>query len=267
MNRLILALLIFVGLISSVNASAQRTLNGLAPLSDRDRDQIASTSTHRSSDSQDQSQSSDRPLLLLYERNPWLMVIGADSRQLESYINRMGMNSSDVCNAFVVIYMEGQNMCNTIQKTRSTNNRATTMETVKTEIEALHEFFVAWFTGKISEQDFDTNFLHRFDSEFLLIPPAGVILSLQDIATSIREGYNSNPNFRIAIRNVQVRRVFSGYILATYEEWQRNALASTPPDNARLATVLFTDTRPLRWLHIHETWMPKDVAEAGPYDF
>ena len=141
------------------------------------------------------------------------------------------------------------------------------METVKKEIEALHEFFVAWFAGKIAEREFDAGFLTRFDPDFHLIPPAGVVLDLNEIASNVREAYASNPNFKIAIRNVQVRRVFDGHILATYEEWQRNALASTPPDNARLATVLFADTQPLRWLHIHETWMPKDIAEAGPYDF
>ena len=145
--------------------------------------------------------------------------------------------------------------------------RSTPMETVTKEIEALHEFFVAWFTGAIDASQFKIGFLNRFDPTFLLIPPAGTILDLDGIAANIRAGYASNPNFRIAIRNVQVRRVFDGHILATYEEWQRNAIASTPPDNARLATVLFADTPPLRWLHIHETWMPKDVAAAGPYDF
>ena len=141
------------------------------------------------------------------------------------------------------------------------------MEIIKKEIEALHQFLVAWYTGTIAEDEFETAFLNRLDSEFLLIPPAGIILTLEDLATSLRHGYHSNPHFRIAIRNVQIRRVFGGHILATYEEWQRNALASTPPNNARLATVLFAETMPLQWLHIHETWMPKEFTEAGPYDF
>jgi hypothetical protein len=141
------------------------------------------------------------------------------------------------------------------------------METVRKEIEALHEFFVAWFTGTIAENEFDSGFLARFDPDFHLIPPAGIVLDRDGIASGVRDSYATNPDFRIAIRNVQVRRVFDGHILATYEEWQRNALASDPPDNARLATVLFKDTNPLRWLHVHETWMPAELANAGPYDF
>jgi hypothetical protein len=83
----------------------------------------------------------------------------------------------------------------------------------------------------------------------------------------VQAGYNTNPTFRIAIRNVTVRRVLGGEVLATYEEWQRNALASTPPENARIATVLFKNSDSLEWLHIHETKMPEEVAAAGPYDF
>ncbi len=138
---------------------------------------------------------------------------------------------------------------------------------VREEIEALHRFFVGWFTGALAESDFERGFLARFDPAFLLIPPAGTLLGLDALASSIRAGHGSNPRFRIAIRNVRVHRAAGGVVLATYEEWQRNALASRPPDNARIATVWLEDAEPLRWLHVHETWMPASIAEAGPYDF
>ena len=141
---------------------------------------------------------------------------------------------------------------------------------VRREVEALHEFFVGWFSGALSEDAFDSGFLDRFDSEFLLIPPAGLLLGLDDLAANVRKNHATNSDFRVAIRNVVVRRTFEGKILATYEEWQRNAAASTPPDNGRVATVLFADhgeAAPLRWLHIHETWLPEAVMTAGPYDF
>lgn len=141
---------------------------------------------------------------------------------------------------------------------------------VRDEIEALHEFFVGWFSGVLSKDVFESRFLDRFDSEFLLVPPAGRLLGLDDLAAGVRENYATNSDFRIAIRNVKVRREFDGKVLATYEEWQRNALASTPPDNGRIASVLFSDNgaaAPIRWLHIHETWLPEAIMTAGPYDF
>lgn len=138
---------------------------------------------------------------------------------------------------------------------------------VRTEVESIHEFFVGWFSGVIPKDEFDAGFLRRFDPDFILVPPAGSLLRLEDLAEGLRQSHGSNPDFRIAIRNVELRREWDGHVLATYEEWQRNALASTPPDNGRIATVLFRDGEPLEWLHIHETWLPAEVISAGPYDF
>ena len=138
---------------------------------------------------------------------------------------------------------------------------------VREEVESLHRFFVGWFSGELAQDAFERGFAVRFAPDLVFIPPAGALLALDDLTPSIRNGHGSNPDFRIAIRNVKVHRVLENHIIATYEEWQRNALASKPPDNARIATVVFERTIPLTWLHIHETWMPEEIALAGPYDF
>jgi hypothetical protein len=142
-----------------------------------------------------------------------------------------------------------------------------TEDVVRSEIEGLHAFFVGWFSGALPRSEFESGFRVRFASDFLLVPPAGTLLTLDQLSEGVRSAHGTNREFLIAIRNVTLRRRFDGHILATYEEWQRNALASKPPDNARIASVLFRDTRPLQWLHIHETWLPEAVSRAGPYDF
>jgi len=136
------------------------------------------------------------------------------------------------------------------------------------EIERLHRFFVDWFAGTIADDDdtFNRMFLDALDPGFVLIPPAGRIVARSDLASGLRSGHGSNPDFRIAIRNVEIRRAVDGVVLATYEEWQRNARASKPPDNGRISTVLFQG-EDLRWLHLHETWLPESVMAAGPFDF
>jgi hypothetical protein len=140
---------------------------------------------------------------------------------------------------------------------------------VREEIEALHRFFVTWFSGACANDPhlFERGVLHRLDEKFVLIPPAGKVLSREELADGIRAAHNSNPDFRIAVRNVHIRRTWDRHLLATYEEWQRNARASTPPDNGRVATVLFEAGDGLRWLHVHETWLPESMMQAGPYDF
>ena len=138
---------------------------------------------------------------------------------------------------------------------------------IRREIDALHEFFVGWFSGSLPAAAFDKQFTPRFDPDFVLIPPSGELLTLEQLSAGLRAAYGQNPDFRIAIREVQLRRVVADHVLATYQEWQRHALASTPADNGRVATVLFDRSHGLRWLHVHETWLPAEQMAAGPYDF
>ena len=140
---------------------------------------------------------------------------------------------------------------------------------VRTEVETLHQFFVEWFSGQCPNNDqyFAREFKQRFDPEFLLIPPAGTALSLETLSQAVYARYGSNPDFRIAIRQVNVRRESDHYVLATYEEWQKHALASTPANNGRVATVVFHFDRKLTWFHVHETWLPRDIMDSEPYAF
>lgn len=139
---------------------------------------------------------------------------------------------------------------------------------VTAEIEALHRYLEGWFRGGLDARTFEPDFVERFDAAFLLIPPAGTVLTREDVARGIRAGRAGNPAFRIAIRAVVVRRVDGERVLATYEEWQKAAKASSAPDNARRASVWFHDDgERLRWLHLHETWLPVAEVEAGGFDF
>jgi hypothetical protein len=140
-------------------------------------------------------------------------------------------------------------------------------DAVRREIEGLHEFLVGWFAGSLPAEAFETRFLRRFAPDLVFIPPAGTLLGLSEFASSVHGARWSNPEFRVAIRNSRVRWESGAHVVATYEEWQRNARASTPPANGRIATVVFATSEPLTWLHIHETWLPPGVMSAGPYDF
>ena len=114
---------------------------------------------------------------------------------------------------------------------------------------------------------FRREFTSHLGIDFLLVSPNGTLLQLDALSDSIRNGYGSNPDFRIAIRNVLVCRCWDGYLLATYEEWQQGAKMSSPPNNGRIASVLFSTHEDLIWLHVHETWLPKSVIESDAFDF
>ena len=145
---------------------------------------------------------------------------------------------------------------------------------VTAEIETLHARFEEWFAGRVARDDawFDREIAHRFAHEMLLVYPGGARVSRDDLATAVKNAYGCSPEFRIQIRNVTVRPLHSErYALAIYEEWQRNAANSKPPDNGRTSSVVFEilERTPLelRWLHIHETWVPADVMAADDFAF
>ncbi len=144
------------------------------------------------------------------------------------------------------------------------------LDAVRTEIEQAHIAFVDWISGTAerSEEVFRRLFLDRFDRDLVLVQPAGVAVHMRDFGPGLERSHGDNPDFRIAVRDVMLLREHGELVLASYTEWQKNATRSTPRDNGRIASVwMRRDADRLRWLHVHETWLPDDVMAAGPCDF
>jgi len=147
------------------------------------------------------------------------------------------------------------------------------MSSVEREIIDLHRFFVGWFGGTIANTDeaYAQGFTSKCDPAFVLVSPAGTLTRLDDLAAGLRRGHGTNQQFRIQVRDVETHHDANGIVIATYQEWQRNATSYKPPDNGRLSTAAFKRDpgapNGLRWLHVHETWLPAEAMAAGPYDF
>ena len=81
------------------------------------------------------------------------------------------------------------------------------------------------------------------------------------------QGYGTNAALKIQIRDVEIRRQIGSTVLVNYTEWQ---IGSNTPDRApsgRLTSALIETGPPLKWLHIHETWLPEAIRAAGRFDF
>lgn len=136
-------------------------------------------------------------------------------------------------------------------------------ETIAAEIADLHRFFVDWVTGALpaSEAAFASGFLSRMDPVFRCIEPDGAVVSLQELAPSVRRAHGKNPAFRTSLHEVSLCAVTPELVVATYEERQQNALSASSPDNTRRATAVFrvdsSAPRGLRWLHVQETLLPE----------
>ena len=144
---------------------------------------------------------------------------------------------------------------------------------IEMEIKSLHLFFVDWFSGQCEDSDtiFKERFMNHIAHDVELIQPNGQLLTYAEIETVIKKGYGMNPDFRIQIRNVHIRCAEERLVVAAYEEWQRNASNSTPPDNGRSATVAFlrseNTTYPWQWLHVQETWLSQEITELDAFNF
>ena len=138
---------------------------------------------------------------------------------------------------------------------------------IRAEIEDLHVFFVDWFTGKAPKTQLESRFLSSMDADMVFVSPEGDRLSRTDLTVGFEGAHGGNPDFRIAIRDVEVHREIGDLVLATYTEWQRGSKRSGREQSGRLTTVLMTRNAPHRWLHVHETWLPEAEQAAGPYDF
>lgn len=137
-----------------------------------------------------------------------------------------------------------------------TSERTIADADVEAEIVSLHRFFEAWFRGERAPDEAGFAPLPQALTEgFVFISPGGVESSRDALLDGLRGAHASWPSTDgIEIRNVRVRWRRADTLVATYEEWQTRG----DETKGRLSTVVFdtTTTPPLRWLQVHETWLP-----------
>ena len=135
------------------------------------------------------------------------------------------------------------------------------------EVVDLNRFFERWFRG---ERLAASNGIARLEAAlspgFQIIFPSGREMDRGALIDEVRGRHGSRAelgeSFRIEVRNLAVRHERDGLVLATYEEWQH----AGPTASARRSSVLFErhDTAPngVRWLHLHECWLPGHTPDA-----
>ena len=134
---------------------------------------------------------------------------------------------------------------------------------VQVEIEALHQFFEDWFTGRLPKTEAAyQRFSQALGDDFVIVAPSGHARERATLLQGLWDAHDSHAAMRIWIEKVQLRRVRGDVIWTTYEEWQEIGGQTT----GRLSTVIFTkqadDEHPLLWQHVHETWLPGNTTNA-----
>ena len=131
----------------------------------------------------------------------------------------------------------------------------------RTEVVGLHEFFAAWFEGRLpGEDDAFARVADALAEGFELIGPDGSRRDRAELLASIRSNHGSHAasdrSFAIRIEKVEPRRLADGLALATYEEWQ----TIDGEENGRVSSALFRSDpdapERVAWVHLHETRLP-----------
>lgn len=159
-----------------------------------------------------------------------------------------------------------------------TSVNARLQDAVQNEIEDLHRFFVGWFNGTVDAPVFDAVFVPRMAPGMLFISPDGHRLERDALVEMLRAAGGTNPEFRIAVRDVRILLETGEHLVVSYTEWQKGAQTSSRSENGRVTTALLkqnngalgggTSGSPdFIWHHVHETWLPDAEQAAGRYDF
>lgn len=126
------------------------------------------------------------------------------------------------------------------------------------EIVGLHRFFETWFRGGFADRERGfRRFSDVMDPGFVIVSPRGTATALPGLSDGLRGAFGSwGSEGSIEVADVTLRHVHADVALLTYVEKQR----VEGKDTARLSTVLMQQHEPtpngVRWLHVHETWMP-----------
>ncbi len=149
----------------------------------------------------------------------------------------------------------------------ATVNKTLLENEIRQDVEELHAFFVAWYNGKLPDRAFEDEFVARLGTEFTIIMPSGAELDYDTLSSAMRQSFGKTPGFRIEIRNVRLIYATGSMAVARYEEWQRNEQEGPESGSGRISTVVFSREETLKWLHVHETWLPEDVVREDSFDF
>ncbi|ERH11586.1 MAG: hypothetical protein J07HB67_00594 [halophilic archaeon J07HB67] len=125
------------------------------------------------------------------------------------------------------------------------------------EIEALHDFFGAWFRGDLDHEAFGRP-VETLGPSFRMVRPDGRELAREAVIDGVRSGHASEPDdppFEILVRDQRVQWTSDDRCLVRYEEWQRSAGRW----RGRRSTAAFVRDRSapagVVWSDLHETWI------------
>ncbi|MEM8995687.1 MAG: DUF4440 domain-containing protein [Acidobacteriota bacterium] len=137
------------------------------------------------------------------------------------------------------------------------------------EVEGLHQFFHDWFVGDLPDTDEAyARFTDALDPDFMIISPSGAVSRRDALLESLRGAHASGKErgVKIWIRGFQMRFEKDDVAIVNYEEWQEIGNRRTGRVSSALLQRDEAAPGGVRWLHLHETWLPGTRVEGAAAD-
>ena len=125
----------------------------------------------------------------------------------------------------------------------------------RAEINALHEFFVAWFDGSVPRREL-SRLERALAPEFEMVTTEGERVDHAALVDGLAESYGraEGEPFDIEVRDVEALGLFEDHAVVRYEEWQRRG---EDGESGRVSTALFRADADapegVLWVTLHET--------------
>jgi len=122
------------------------------------------------------------------------------------------------------------------------------------EVETLHAFFEAWFTGELAKSgETFARLEEALAEEFRYVLPEGRIAERAPVIEAIYGAHGGHGEARIEIRNLECRAQADGLALVFFEEHQWLDGARDSRFNTALLRANAQAPEGVEWVHLHET--------------
>lgn len=129
---------------------------------------------------------------------------------------------------------------------------------VQAEVEALYGLFEQWFTGdRPADEESLQPVEAALDEDFAITSPRAEVQERGVILQHIRANHGAAPGIRIWTHGHTLRHAAGDTAFVSYTEWQQRP--GKAPRGRLCSALLVRDSRAprgLRWIHVHETWLP-----------
>ena len=124
------------------------------------------------------------------------------------------------------------------------------------EVEALHEFFVAWFLGR-NLADLDFSLVERvLAADFRMIAPDGSAVDRRAVIAALCDRKGTAPDdFAISILDLRPVWQAKEAVLLEFVERQYRGGRTTQRQSTALFTAESSAPRGVVWRHLQETWV------------